>query len=162
MKLPKQNSNSQKGQILIIFLLVLVVGLAIALSIASRSVTDVRQTTTSDESNRAYFAAEAGVDNALKKIEDRTAVIGVQPTLDLKATNRSSADVTINNLSFPSGVAFEYPSLLINDDVAQINLMPNFNDITTACPSPNIPNPCAAIGIQRSDTLDTYWDVQGG
>ena len=53
-----KNFKKQAGQILIIFLLILVVGLALVLSVASRSITDIRITTSTDESNRAYFAAE--------------------------------------------------------------------------------------------------------
>ncbi len=164
MKLPYESENSQKGQILIIFLLVLVVGLAIALSIASRSVTDVRQTTTSDESNRAYFAAEAGVENALKKIEDGTITsltIGsfggtdTTASLDLTSTNRSVSDVTVKDLSIASGVVFEYPALLNKDEVAQINLMQDFNNIATAGVD------IGGKGIRSSDTLDIYWDEAG-
>lgn len=164
MKLPYNSENSQKGQILIIFLLVLVVGLAIALSIASRSVTDVRQTTTSDESNRAYFAAEAGVENALKKIEDGTitsVTIGssggkdTTASLDLTSTNRSVSDVTVKDLSIASGVVFEYPALLNKDEVAQVNLMQDFNNITTAGVD------IGGKGIRAGDTIDIYWDEAG-
>lgn len=156
MKLPTKSEDSQKGQILIIFLLVLVVGLAIALSIASRSVTDVRQTTTSDESNRAYFAAEAGVEDALKKIEDKTVVIGTQQTLDLIQTNRSSADVTVTNLDIADGEIFEYPIVVRKDDVAQINLMPDFDNVATAGNFDAVRK-----GIIANDILDVYWGETG-
>ena len=161
MKLPPHSANSQKGQILIVFLLVLVVGLAIALSIASRSVTDIRQTTTSDESNRAYYAAEAGVENALKKIEDGTIGVipaggSVQTPINLSSINNSNAAVTVSNLEIPANTIFEYPALLNKDDVAQINLMQNFNDISTAGDPLN-----RGIGIRSSDTLDIYWDKPG-
>jgi len=154
MKLPDTSKNSQKGQILIVFLLVLVVGLAIALSIASRSVTDVRQTTTSDESNRAYFAAEAGIDEALKRIEDNTVIIGTPQKLDLTQTNRSLADVTVKNLSIDGGVVFEYPTFVEKDDVAQINLMSDFNNIATA----GVTDPLTNKGVTRNDTLEFYFD----
>ena len=75
MTLPKYLKTNQSGQVLVIFLLVLVIGLALVLSIASRTVTDIRQTTTSDESNRAYFAAESGIEDALKKIKGDPATI---------------------------------------------------------------------------------------
>src|SRR4030065_2004501 len=68
MGLPKSHLKSSRGQILIIFLLILVVAAAIVLSVASRTVTEIRTTTTSDESNRAYFAAEAGVEEAIKRL----------------------------------------------------------------------------------------------
>jgi len=97
--------NNQSGQILIIFLLVLVVGLAIALSIASRTVTDIRQTTTSDESNRAYFAAEAGVERALKQISENPTFSG--ETIDFTDVNQSQANVVVSALTVPVGTVFE-------------------------------------------------------
>lgn len=155
MILPNYARNSQSGQILIIFLLILVVGLAITLSIASRTVTDVRQTTTSDESNRAYFAAEAGVENALKKIEDGSLVPSSTPDttagVDLTAVNRSQADVSVVSLSVDTGTAFEFPNAIAKDDVAQLSLINTFNDITTAGG--------AAPSILRSNGLRIYWDT---
>src|SRR4030042_5279467 len=73
--LPKKLHNS-KGQILVLFLLVLVIGLSIVLLVASRTITDIRTTTTSDESNRAYFAAEAGVEEALQQLESTGSIPG--------------------------------------------------------------------------------------
>lgn len=146
MILPKQIQNSQSGQILIVFLLILVVGLAIVLSIASRTVTDVRQTTTSDESNRAYYAAESGVEDALKKITSGS--IPGTYTLDLSNVNRASADVTVTALSVASNLAFEFPAKIAKDDVAQVNLLQTFNTITSAG---------AGSSIRNSDQLVVYW-----
>lgn len=57
--------NSQSGQALVIILLVLAVASTIAISLASRSVTDISITTKERESARAFSAAEAGVEEAL-------------------------------------------------------------------------------------------------
>src|SRR4030042_2419558 len=65
--LPSLNQKS-KGQILVIFLLILVVGLTITLAIASRTITEVRISTSTEQASKAYFAAEAGVEEALKKL----------------------------------------------------------------------------------------------
>lgn len=59
--LPKANS----GQALLLVLLSMAVVLTIVLSIISRSVTDISVVTTSEESLRAFSAAEAGVEQAL-------------------------------------------------------------------------------------------------
>lgn len=56
----------QKGQVLLIVLLVMVVGLTIGLSLATRSVTDIKISTQLEESSRAFAAAEAGIEAALK------------------------------------------------------------------------------------------------
>jgi hypothetical protein len=59
---PKKNSS---GQALLLVLLSMAVILTIVLSILSRSITDVAVTTRSEESLRAFSAAEAGVERAL-------------------------------------------------------------------------------------------------
>ena len=56
--------NSQ-GQILIVVLLIMVVALAIGLSVATRSLTNLRVSTQSEFSQRAFSAAEAGIEKAL-------------------------------------------------------------------------------------------------
>lgn len=55
----------QKGQALLVILLVMAVILTIALSIASRSVTDISVSKQEDDASRAFSAAEAGVEQAL-------------------------------------------------------------------------------------------------
>lgn len=62
-KMPRR-ANSQ-GQILIVILLIMVVALAIGLSVATRSLTNLRVSTQSEFSQRAFSAAEAGIEKAL-------------------------------------------------------------------------------------------------
>src|SRR3989304_631033 len=98
MKPKNLHKNKEKGQILILFLLVLVVGLAIVLSVASRTITDIRTTTTSDESNRAYFAAEAGIEEALQQLESTGSIPGGSFQTNFSATVNATAtteDTTI-------------------------------------------------------------------
>lgn len=59
-------SSSQKGQIVIIFLLVIVVVLAVGLSSVGRSVTEISTSSKTEDSSRAFSAAEAGLEKALK------------------------------------------------------------------------------------------------
>jgi Tfp pilus assembly protein PilX len=56
---------AQSGQALLIILLVMAVILTIALSIASRSVTDISVSKQEDDAARAFSAAEAGIEQAL-------------------------------------------------------------------------------------------------
>lgn len=117
--------DKQAGQILIIFLLILVVGLAIVLSVASRSITDIRTTTTSDESNRAYFAAEAGIEEALKRLEQDPSFAGTE--LDFSQLNKTRANISASSLV---GVdAFEFWNEVPKDDVVQVNLLQDFFDL---------------------------------
>ncbi|MDP3888665.1 MAG: hypothetical protein Q8Q24_01330 [bacterium] len=61
----KTLSTSQSGQALLIILLIAAVSLTIGLSITSRSITDIRISQRTEESARAYSAAEAGIEEAL-------------------------------------------------------------------------------------------------
>ena len=145
MSLPKKHLKSATGQILILFLLVLVVGVAIVLSVASRTITDIRTTTTSDESNRAYFAAEAGIEEALQELQGGGSIpatgLGINfPTVNTSAT---TSDVT------PSGgsAVFVYPEDVKKDEVVQVALLQDFRgDVANA----------ANLGWAGTN-LDFYW-----
>lgn len=66
--LMKVHSHSyQKGQTLLIVVLVMVVSLSIGLSLASRTITNLRNTAEEESSQRAFSAAEAGIEQALKE-----------------------------------------------------------------------------------------------
>lgn len=67
--------NTQKGQIFIIVLLTLLVISVIVLAVSSRSITDISISRTSEESARAFSAAEAGVEEAVEKIRSETVVL---------------------------------------------------------------------------------------
>lgn len=56
----------QSGQTLLIIVLVMVVTLTVGLSVASRSITNLRTATEEENSQRAFTAAEAGVEQVLK------------------------------------------------------------------------------------------------
>lgn len=58
--------SKSSGQIVLILVLVTVVGLTVGLSLISRTVTDIRISSQIEQSNRAFTAAEAGVESALK------------------------------------------------------------------------------------------------
>lgn len=58
--------KAQEGQALLIVILTMVVALTVGLSVASRSITTVRISTAEEQSQRAFSAAEAGIEEALK------------------------------------------------------------------------------------------------
>ena len=161
MKQNNLHKNKEKGQILIIFLLVLVVGLAIVLSVASRSITDIRTTTTSDESNRAYFAAEAGIEEALKRLE--TPAGFTDATLNFTNVNQTTAKVKANPLEIDTsaGQAYAFQSDVAKDDVVQVSLLIDFNDPDgdlLADPADNSPYPQAIGG----GALEIFWGNGSG
>src|SRR3990167_10776274 len=54
-----------KGQVILILLLVMTVGLAIGLSVIQRSLSDITTASKIEQSSRAFSAAEAGIERAL-------------------------------------------------------------------------------------------------
>lgn len=62
----RNKHSSQSGQIVLIVLLVLTIATTIALSLIARSTTDVAISSQLEDSSRAFGAAEAGIEEALK------------------------------------------------------------------------------------------------
>lgn len=75
----------QKGQVLLIVVLVMVVALTVGLSLVSRSIINVKNTSEEADSQKAFNAAEAGVEIALQKTSAATDVTIAQKTLDNNA-----------------------------------------------------------------------------
>lgn len=59
-------SFNERGQALLIVVLVMVVSLTIGLSVAGRSITNLRTSKEEESSQRAFSAAEAGIERAIK------------------------------------------------------------------------------------------------
>ncbi len=100
----------QKGQTIIILLLVVVIALGIGLTVVGRSITEISTSTKTEESTRAFAAAEAGIERALS----RNSGIGQGSAGNLSLgssdlTNQSSADVSWNPLLPDTSLALEYP-----------------------------------------------------
>ena len=60
------DGNNQSGQAILIVVLVMVVALTVGLSIATRTITNLRNTQDQSNSQKALSAAEAGVEQAIK------------------------------------------------------------------------------------------------
>lgn len=58
--------TSQKGQVLLIVVLIMVIALTVGLSVASRSITNLKISVDDENSQRAFSAAEAGVERLIK------------------------------------------------------------------------------------------------
>jgi hypothetical protein len=102
-RLPKSSNN--KGQALLLVLLSMAVILTIVLSILSRSITDVAITTRSEESLRAFSAAEAGIEKAL--------IIGS----DIGDTEIGDAEFSADVSSFAEGSqSFAYPVKILSGE----------------------------------------------
>ncbi len=113
MHIPYRKSL-QRGQAFLIVVLVMVVALTVGLSIASRSLTNVRLTTEEVNSQRAFSAAEAGVEQLLQLYGSKANQSGNinNITLDLgTGTKISNATLTPVSSSLSGG---SYQLLLNN------------------------------------------------
>src|SRR5688572_23181590 len=63
---PATPLEKQRGQVLLIVVLVMIVALTVGLSLISRSITNLRTSTEEAESQKALAAAEAGIERALE------------------------------------------------------------------------------------------------
>lgn len=88
--------NSHRGQALLIVVLVMVVVLTVGLSVASRSIVNLRITSEEQQSQRAFSAAEAGIELALRTNESITQAVDLKNNAEIK-------EVTFTN---PSGSSF--------------------------------------------------------
>src|SRR3989344_4567977 len=127
--------KSSKGQAVILYLLILIIGMTIVLTVASRVVTDIRLTTPSDESNRAYFAAEAGVEEALRRLQQSPADSGPF-SLDFTSLNNAKARGDISNVCSGTCRAFVYPSRIDKDVAVQVSFLSDFSDRDSGTPLP--------------------------
>lgn len=111
--------KKEQGQALLIVILTLVVVLTVGLSAVSRSITTVRLSTAEDESQRAFSAAEAGIEEALKS---GTSIA------EVALSNNAKYSATV----FPttSGNEFLVPGTVSKDDARQIWLSsyPNYSN----------------------------------
>lgn len=123
-------ARSNSGQALLIVVLIMVVSLTVGLSVISRTITNLRTTTEEENSQRAFSAAEAGVEQAIKLgcalKEDGTCEAIPQGGF---ASNFSTFSVNIAQIS---GTEFlpNAGNLVKKDDSVDIWLIPHKSDGT--------------------------------
>lgn len=109
-------SAFRSGQILILVLLIVVVALAVGLSVASRNITNLKTSTQTEQSQRAFTAAEGGVEDVLSRLS--TIAQGI-PVGNQTTVNVPVGDITANVNVKASGIYSQEVKL---GDVAQIDL----------------------------------------
>lgn len=140
--------RNQTGQVILGLILVMVIALGIGLSVVQRSLVDISTSSKVEDSSRAFSAAEAGIEKALK--------VGTT-TVDFTAENNSRAAVSDSGLlpcipgvgACPPGqqAPLEYPPLA-KEEVAHFWL---------ASPTASLPV-CTAPDVCYTPTmLDVYW-----
>ncbi len=90
---------NEKGQILLIVVITMIVALTVGLSVASRTVTELRISRQNEESQRAFNAAEAGIDRVLQQggeivLEES---LGNNSNFVVSATQYGGSETLLNN-----------------------------------------------------------------
>jgi Tfp pilus assembly protein PilX len=131
----------QSGQTALIALLVLTIATTVGLSLIARSTTDVSVTRNIEESTRAFSAAEAGIEEALK-----SGVAGagtIDPALGV------SYSVTIASVSGTATNPFVFPQKTLSENTETVWLV-NHSDAGTIIENPTY----------TADTIDVCWSSE--
>src|SRR3990167_6666943 len=108
--------KKRRGQILILILLIVVVALAVGLSVASRNITNLRTSTQTEHSQRAFTAAEGGVEDVLSRLS--------QVTQNIPVGESTTVEVPVGELTATVQVKSSniYEAAVQPGEVAQIDL----------------------------------------
>ncbi len=160
MKNLKKYLTDQSGQMVIVVMLVLVIALTVGLSLISRTITNTRLSTNTENANRAYSAAEAGIEEALRPggTVTGTGTQGLGATGANQSTYQTNTS-TQGNTDEP----FMFPNPFKKDEASQVWLFnyESYRNSSTfpvvSCPSgTNYFNECA----NRDITI--YWGTPTG
>lgn len=108
-------SHKETGQIVPLILLVILVGATLGFSIAGTSIKNLQETSLTEESERAYSAAEAGIEDKLLEIEQTGSATEVAIPTPL-SSGSSIKEITVET---PEQLEL---SNLAKDEVAQVIL----------------------------------------
>ncbi len=131
--------NSEKGQTVLIIILVMVVALTVGLSLALRSVTNLRISTEEENSQRALSAAEAGIEQV---IQTNTPL--ANQNLGNNSTIKQVNIVQVQSTDF----LLNGGNLVDKDNGTTVWLVPHTG---------NVPN----YGSPWNGTLAVNWEVSG-
>ena len=141
----KTKLGGQKGQALLIVILVMVVALTITLSVISRAVVNLRTTQDQEKSQRALAAAEAGIEQTIKNSF-------VPIAQDQNLSNNSSFTTSVTQLAGNAPFLVEGGNLITKNEGEYIWLS-TYNEVgnwTTRWPT------------SGSANLDIYWGDSSG
>ncbi|MBI4099756.1 hypothetical protein HY440_01995 [Candidatus Microgenomates bacterium] len=115
----------KKGQISVLVLLLSMLGLVVSLSVASRSISDLKQTSYVDSGTKTLAAAEAGLQYAFANQSSWPAISGTDCSSAIPINGLSLSGIAANGLSYvicgtsPNSVTVRG---VLADDVVQIEL----------------------------------------
>ncbi|KKT38014.1 MAG: hypothetical protein UW22_C0015G0024 [Candidatus Gottesmanbacteria bacterium GW2011_GWB1_44_11c] len=114
------STKNYRGQTVLITVLILTIALTVALSLIRRTATDVKTTGQLEESARAFSAAEAGIEDVLKRASGTSATI--------QSGNGSATFATTYTTIAGSSAVYTYPNSTQKGDVATLWLVPHNAD----------------------------------
>jgi len=144
-----------RGQALLIVLLTMSVILTVVLSVVSRSITDITITSYEEESQRAFDAAEAGVERSL--------LTEFQGAYQLDYSTGTSYDVS-HDYPVPTADEYVYPDNILSGSSATFWFVSHNETGSLSCntgPCPSCPGTCfGGSGLQQ---IEICWgeDVPG-
>ena len=110
----------KKGQALILILLVMAISLTLGVSVASRSITTLKQVSFSAQSAQALAFAEGGIEEALKCLDDGSCAVPSDPAaVDLTGDGTNDFDYRITALG--GAVLDSFPPLS-RDEAIELSL----------------------------------------
>jgi len=122
MFLTNHNLARRSGQALIIILLVMAVSLTLGVSVASRSISTLRQVTFSAQSAQSLAFAEAGAEEALKCLDDGSCAAPFDPAaVDLDGDGSNDFDYAITVLG--ASATFDGLPPLERDSTIEVSLL---------------------------------------
>lgn len=135
-----KNTTNQKGQALLIVVLVMSVALTIGLAVVSRSITDIKISRQEEESARVFSVAEAGIEEALKLGSGTSGTIGEGEAL---------IGYTVSETGQGGGTEFVFPAINAGD-TQTVWLVEHDND-----------GNLTETGRYTGNTIDLYWGNEG-
>lgn len=154
--------NVQSGQIVLITLLVLAVGTTIALSLIGRSTIDTAITSQVEESARAFSAAEAGIEEALKSGQStngaQVLTAGVTYTTSVVTVGGISTDYKFpKKTPVTATEAFWFVNHNADGSISEVQTFTGDN--IDVCWSPGTPIPGAEITLLYKESTDGSYRV---
>lgn len=126
-----KNQITKSGQALIIILLVMAISLTLGVSVASRSISTLRQITFSAQSAKALAFAEAGAEEALKCLSDEScSAFYDPPAVDITGDGNNDFDYQITVLG--QATVFDDLPPIDRDSTIELNLVgyPRFTEVS--------------------------------
>lgn len=160
----QRQQKFQSGQVLLITLLVMSIATTVALSLVNRLTTDLNITSQLEESSRAFNAAEAGVELALKNRVGTGGPIEIAPGTSIKYEVNLSDVGGLRIFTFSHKTregATETVWLVRHDDTTGLPIItPTYtNDTIDLCWSDESPKAAVAVSLLYKDSASGQYRV---